>query len=174
MTSFVETILGDWVNLDHVVRTRREQGQHGDRIVLLDTEDRPLGKLYPHDHAGKSLMQRGTFLVAASAGQIATIITVSNNDRRPTQQDVWTRRLHIIAWWLDDDVVSPVLCDDTVDGLDVFIEGPNGSESGLTNASIGFFDNLAAAQEAHLKLAQDKFDSMQKILKPLASEGTHG
>lgn len=153
MTKFVQTTHG-WINVATIAQAIWQN--ENERYVLYDARGDSLGLVSNFGFDPRDTLE-DTYVPCT--GVIATLISVPSN-ARPTADDIYVWRLHVIAWKLiGDGFAEPVLTESTGGGEVVLIECPDGRLLDAENCS---YENLDAAKAAALAKAQEEWDAKQK------------
>ena len=163
MPRFVDVDRG-YINLDFVQRiTERSNGRNGLRCYSFwDKDGQRIGEIeFTSEFDPEDMTDT---VVPAAPGATATLLTVFDDAGRPTEADVFTERVPIIAWRIGRYGSRPVLIEPPASNEHVLIEMPDGR---LMAPDYAPFSTVDAAKQHFLTAAQDWWDR-----RHAKSEGT--
>jgi hypothetical protein len=161
---WIRTEDGSHVNLDHCVRiapfsrpARHGGGAEKERAYRIETVGGETVTAeqwaFPED-----TMPPVVFLPAAP-GDVAVLVYVYDEGRRPVEEDVSSEEVRVRAWAVSlvgpDYVASPVLANGLASGVEVLLREPDGR---LLRQHVQTFPDLGTAKREILVEAQEAWD----------------
>jgi hypothetical protein len=153
-----------WINLDAVARIKQDEGAEGDLVYKFYSSDGALlgtardvgGYFNPHTLSYQA--------VPAAAGCVAVVLSDwSEEDQRPTMEDIHAEEHHIVAWRFNLNSIGPVHAMPILAGAGewgdtdpVLIKRPDGSYDLPFQAS---YRTIAEAKADYLERLQRIWDS---------------
>lgn len=152
MSTFVATIEGEYVNLDLVSYAKPVNTRDGHReTVLFAAAGNALGRCYGHPDF-ESLTAP---VMPAEPGTVVIIISISS-EGRPGSDDVFIRRMPVIAWRVGPmSPVTPVCIEEIAESEAWFLPLPSGE---LLYQDDQIFGSIERAADNCLLRAQVAWD----------------
>ena len=153
MSNFIRTVrFSSYINLDHVARVVQFKTEKQWRQRYYDAHDNEIGET--GDEVDVEI--EATPVVPAAPGAAATLLWVDSlDDTRPTETDICTEVVPIVAWRIMGLNAIPVFVETVADSQYRLIHIPG---KRLLHAEDRSFDDIAEAREHFLRRAQQAWD----------------
>jgi len=152
MTRFVDTDTG-LLNLDHVARITRRLAKGGVTFTFYEAAGTSLGSFTTAGGFDPETLTDP--IIAAAPGAMAFVLTVYTFEGRPSESDIWTTELPIVAWRVGRLCAAPIFPEYPTDNAIVLLPMPDGSLLSVDDCS---YPDLQHAKQAILGRFQGDWD----------------